>query len=1194
MRNFLAFAALIAVLVGLIVGAVQMLGLPPIYAKIAIGIGAALIGIRVIVDALQRFGPRGSGGGGGSPEADARRAAKLLARQQLKDLRRRLRGFVHALKVTQEPPRLRYRERRGAPWWLVLGPEGHGKSALLGAAPGVREVELGAPGQPRFFVASDAAFIELPADYHMRPETGLALAALARDLRRIRPLHPISGVLLTLRADLLLAAPEPALVALDAARRQYNALALPLAAQVPIDLVLTQLDRVAGFAEFITNLPSTTGTLGITLPPRDGKASIQAAVRERLAAPDGVLDWVRQRCHALVTRAEPGTSKQPRLYGFWQQFDRLAVQAAAAAGHLADLPLPGGDPVRVRGVYFTCAQPEPVAPEDEWMAALARRLGSTLPPTEVAMPVSAAFTAALFTVELPRDGQYADRLRALHRRRFTLAATAALVAIAFTTVSVQGMTRSAQANLAWMQRTLDSARAVHFVEAQQVPPLAELESLRAAALIWRSAAPDELGWGLFRGDRLADTADAAFRVAVCRGVLTPAAERSARPLRQFVARYVGGGQPSGREYEKMFAHLRQYLLLTAAPEVGEPDLWAADAREVWHEQLVTAWDEIDGNLPDPRRGPILQAHFELVRAAAAGPLPGTDVCAQTSGGRGAARDATLVAAARESLLRAPQDRTLVDQMIESIHRDRKNIPGVDIHHLTTATHLHGDVEVRPAFTRPGWLAFRAALDALRARGGVEDWVVPRHVAQEGHRPRCERLRHLYVERYIQAWSSFFERLYLDSPGNWAEAVAITTELTQQEPLKVAFQTIAEHTQGLPAISCADAPMMPPMLMTIAGRFTPEPLNPNARNAADLARRFAALVSFAVPPATTAGSQAAPANSRLASYHQRLTEVRAATEKAAENPTEIPTLNTALSNARSNVHELVQRGNLGDWQDRVGRLLRPPLDGIALLADKERVDTLNREWCDAIVRPIEQTIASKYPFDANAHFDARHDDLKQLFHPETGDIAKFRGEHLRGYVDERGNTIHTRDIGTAATLHLNTRVVDLLDAAHKLGLLLYRDSEIGVDMSVTMSCQETISKVVLTVDDAVHQYYCSVDRSRQIHWPGKADKRRGLLEALGTNGRHDNFIREGEFGLVRLFEAGAPKRRAGQSAFSIIFDFKRYNLGMLEMLVEPAPFRGGDLFYGFGGGDRFLAAFRASGFLSPPHALFAEYGFGCPP
>jgi type VI protein secretion system component VasK len=77
------------------------------------------------------------------------------------------------------------------------------------------------------------------------------------------------------------------------------------------------------------------------------------------------------------------------------------------------------------------------------------------------------------------------------------------------------------------------------------------------------------------------------------------------------------------------------------------------------------------------------------------------------------------------------------------------------------------------------------------------------------------------------------------------------------------------------------------------------------------------------------------------------------------------------------------------------------------------------------------------------------------------------------------------------------------------------------MGVTMACEETISKVVLTVDDTEHPYICSADLSRQIHWPGKADKRRALLDAYGTNGRHDHISRDGEFGLFRLLEAGAP-------------------------------------------------------------------------
>ena len=79
---------------------------------------------------------------------------------------------------------------------------------------------------------------------------------------------------------------------------------------------------------------------------------------------------------------------------------------------------------------------------------------------------------------------------------------------------------------------------------------------------------------------------------MCRGVLAPAAERSAQPLRQFVARYGGGGLASGREYQRIFDHLRQYLLLSDVPDSREQHLWNSD-RELWRDQLVATWKDLD-------------------------------------------------------------------------------------------------------------------------------------------------------------------------------------------------------------------------------------------------------------------------------------------------------------------------------------------------------------------------------------------------------------------------------------------------------------------------------------------------------------------------------------------------------------------------------------------------------------------------
>ncbi|MBK7827181.1 type VI secretion IcmF C-terminal domain-containing protein [Nannocystis sp.] len=260
-----------------------------------------------------------------------------------------------------------------------------------------------------------------------------------------------------------------------------------------------------------------------------------------------------------------------------------------------------------------------------------------------------------------------------------------------------------------------------------------------------------------------------------------------------------------------------------------------------------------------------------------------------------------------------------------------------------------------------------------------------------------------------------------------------------------------------------------------------------------------------------------------------------------------------------------------------------------------VGALNEEWCAAVVRPIEQTIAGRYPFAPEARADVRLDDIKHLLHPETGSIAKFRRDKLGAYVDERANNIEVRNNGSDAPLHINRGVVDLLDAAHKLGLLLHRDAEIGVDMDILMRCERTISKVILSVDEAEHLYLCSNDPSRKIHWPGKsADKRRALLEVKGDSGRNDHKPYYDDFALFRMLEDGQPRRRPGQDSFAVVYDFKRFNLGNLDMVVTPAPTRGGDIFRGFGPDQRFLAPFRAAGFNAPPHTLFAEVGFTCPP
>lgn len=1175
MRGFNGFYIVVLSLVGLIVVAVQVLHLPTTISIVAAGVGALVCAVRYAID---RLGGARSSGGGEDPARAARRAAARETRRRVAAVRRRLRELVRQLKLAQDRPRLRYREAGGLPWWLVLGPDGHGKSTLVAAAPGCREVAPGEPDEPRLYIADDAVFLELPGD--PPPEAAPALAALFKAVHKRRRRAPLTGVLVVHRADALLAEAD-ANAAMRSVRAHLDVAADTLAIQVPVLLVVSQLDRVAGFAELVAGCPAVTRALGVTLPLREGKASVRAAVGERLAAPDGVLDWIRQRCHALVGRADPGTHRQSRLYGFWQQFDRLAARAAEAAGQLAAAPLPGGDPLRVRGVYFSAARPDPVAPDDLWAAQLAQRAGGSLPASDGDTPACAAFVADLFAVEIARDGQYAARLRRHYRRRL---AAAVLVALALATTAAgiaRQATHTARTHETLLQTTLDSADAITRRPPSDLPPLAELDLLRRAVVAFRD--PDRPGRALLRTDRLADVAALALRDAVCRRVLRPLVERSTTPLRQFSARFLGGGLPAAREHEEAHDLLRSYLLLTAPADAHEPAPWGDDQGAWLRDRTVAMWSDVDPDGPDPRRAEILAAHVQLLDPAAASAGDG-DPCTRSGHARAAERDAKLVADVRQILLRNPPERDLVDRMTDRLDRDRR-LRAVTVRDLTTANYARGEASVPPAFTRQGWLAFAAALRAELDDRSDQPWVVGRPGVRDTRAQRCAKLRDIYVARHIKAWNDFVRGLDLTSPATWPQAAAIYEELAEDTPLVPVFAAVAEHTQGLPKIPCTEAPMADTLSLIL-----PQPPAlpaPDARDAAEVAREFHRLVEFTAPPA---GAAARPGKSALDSYHERLQDVRSSLDRALDNPAEQLALCSKLKDAIDDVDGMLQRGNLGGWKDPLTTLLLPPLTSLSLLCRAGEAERLNALWCASVVLPLQRTIADRYPF-APVRGDARLADVELLFHPQTGEIAKFRDKELSAHVRVGGHDVTAAPYGTGAEFHLSPAVVDLLDAAHELGLLLYGNGAVGLDAGLTMRCENSVSKVVLRIDEAQNTYFCSIDQAQQIHWPGKSEPRRAELEAFGANARTDIIPRVGEFGLFRLLEEGTPTHRPGQSTFTISIVLPRHNFGSFQLTFHPREFRGGNLFYGFSGG-RFLAPFRARGFVDPPDALWSELGFTC--
>ncbi|RMQ43349.1 Type VI secretion protein IcmF [Pseudomonas cichorii] len=165
------------------------------------------------------------------------------------------------------------------PWYLLIGPEGSGKTSLLDFS-GL-DFPLNKTGRKltrdtrgtlnsAWYFADQAVIIDTPGRYLEQPRAQvdasvwLTLLGLLRKRRRSCPLN---GVLVTLPVDVLLNAEETRLeIIAEEVRNRLDELHRTLRVDVPVYLVLTKSDALQGFDEFFEHLSREEGeqVLGAT------------------------------------------------------------------------------------------------------------------------------------------------------------------------------------------------------------------------------------------------------------------------------------------------------------------------------------------------------------------------------------------------------------------------------------------------------------------------------------------------------------------------------------------------------------------------------------------------------------------------------------------------------------------------------------------------------------------------------------------------------------------------------------------------------------------------------------------------------------------------------------------------------------------------------------------------------------------
>lgn len=1120
------------------------------------------------------------------------KAGGKVSQEEL-DFQARLRDFGATLKQIERHqkatatarPRL-LAGRVEAPWIAVLGLQGHGKTRLLGAPHPKKLPEIDANGvvkgadasaapddRPRCFSApGTAVFVEVPHALSHREDLKRSWQEDLKMLaRRGQPLH---AIVLCVAADDLVAAPDPTVRGAELGEllaAEVQDLVTALQVHVPVSLVLTRLDRLSGFADVLGSFEQVSGALGFELP--DGRSE-ELALKELRSRWDGLCGWMDRRALRLLSRfREPDLPRQGRIHTFVQQLSGLQEGVAAIAQRV--LAARGGDPVRLRGVYLTSALQDGEPVIDSVLENLAKKTrGGFTPPAPDAAPSRRIFADDLVGTVLLRDGRLARRTtRLLQRAAIRRAVFGAVIGLFGLYIAV-GSSGSDRRNRDLAKQTADaSAAAAADLGGKRRAPVdvAKIVALRDLLGRWEDETGEDVGdvrgWGLFRGE-VTPPLQGFYKRAVLDGVVAVLRDKAEQELREFATRFESPDLiPELEERPLKRDALRFYLLITTDKKAYEKQPIRDDAGWLG-DALRRRWLTARGK-PDQKEYAAIERSATKFMALAADSdfkMP---------------RDPLLIEQVQEILKREDSVRAEVEKIVEEVS-SKEDLSKVNLRTLTGLPDIENDgTEVRGAFTFEGWAYVKSALaSALES----DSWVLglEQSQAEARQRRRGAEMRTIYFTMYIEEWRRFVSRTRIAPPTSLDSGKRLMSELVKgpRLPLGRIYAELKRNSELTDDYNYGDSRGLIELLSKSKDKGVRDIVKADS-----VRREFAKLVAFAVAAEGKDGSAG------LDQYHNRLKEVRDAIGKALEDKSLEKALVEVLDGAIEDTVALVQDAELDTWTAGTRKLLVTPLEELRKMLVRDQGTSTVADWCARIVDPMHERFGGRYPFDAESRSDAAVADFEEFFHPETGVIRKAREELISSYVVLNGNTIELRDRGRSEGPRLDPGVVKFLNRAQDIGSVMFVNEELRVDFELILACNPLVSRVEVVVEGKKVEFACGTEKPTRLRWPGKENPGASLT-AFGRQGRKQ-IPYSGEWGLFELLEKppSALPDFKGEEVILFRFDMTSYNLGQLDVRVQPTRVRGGTAFFGLPGGNKqYLSLIRAADVL-PPKRLFSNMS-GC--
>ena len=1011
------------------------------------------------------------------------------------------------------------------PWYLVVGPKGAGKSAMIAASglemPYAPETS-GSTGTCEFVLTNEAVFVDVAgrlAGAADRSTDRLVWTRLLDLVRRYRPAHPLAGTFLVVGADAQAGHPDETIEAVATAlRRRLDEIPKRLRAEPPVYLVVSKLDRLVGFDAFFETLGREERERFLGVPIlQEGEAEGPLDPAGRFAQGFSKLVALVSNRQMQRLQDEPDTHRRSLVYEFPNQLAALGTPLAVFVRALT-LPNRFERPPLLRGVFLASAvQGGPIL--DSLAPQLARAYAQT--PDRLALRdhvatggARAFFLPGLFRdVALPEAGAGRSSRRSWYANNRWRAAAAALAALAGLglTASMLSSYRQGVAHAELVQS--DALTLAPQIDAVVPPEPAQMPFATVMAVLDRLALLDAAGQSdenrvILSTEAVGEATDEAYRRTL---------ERLLVPWLQ--ARLAADLLVPDTSSATVFQQLKLYLVLghARAPEsVGFEGMAPL---------LVGAW--LDGQAA-PQQVASFGRHLDALRL---------------SGFSAIVTDAVLIETARRAIAEASVARLVYDLAAASPAltslapwrpSDAMSPAGPLILARASGTSIHEGVP--GLFTRAPFLDI--VVPAIEASAGnlAEDaWVLGEEDAARPFADQADRFfdgaLELLRADIIRTWDGFLADLSVVPPLDPASGAQLLARLLEpRSPVvelmaAVGAETNLDRPQADPALEAAGTRAVTARLgrtgsaLLTRARADADPRGPGA----PVTDHFQDVRQATAAPAPDQPSQVASVLRTFDPLYRQLNLAASGGDMSELGTTLQPTVDaitTAIGQLPASLQPFFFR-------------LRDATLNVAVGSSRTR---LQEVWATTVLPACRAATSDRFPFAPGARDDTPIGDFAALFSPQ-GQIAAFREAYLAPYIDASARPWRWRE-ASASDLGFSPDVLRAFEHADAITRAFFPagDGPLTQFSAEVAALTPNARAVRFDLGGATLAFSHGPSTPLPAQWPPATPGAPAVISILPEIAGGPNMIAgQGPWALFRVLSRAASVRSLGNNVVQATFD-----------------------------------------------------------